>query len=479
MSRRRKKKTLQNAPMSISKVQNRTVETTNLRTYDKDNWAQAELILNSLLECNSYCTHGFCLTKYKDEHEDILYLIKNLPTLPYVMDNYMNFMFSNNLTTGNEEQDEKILKPFLYRKNAKGVTNYSVIREGVKNMLLFGKSGIRWLSLEDGIVIVDSNRYVSLMREDTEYYGFRRTVAYAMSVDETKPITLGTSPINLDENEFMESGRILTEDKSIMVVLPEDFINLRTDVSKENGVSRLREDRQRLDLLASVYQRLNYDIEYDGPGRLIFWLKDNFLDGGSIEMSANEVLDKTQGAKDLRAERARKEVEQMANQIKNSSSDNVILASSFFDDMDHIPRVTKATEFLEYLQMKEGSIVAQCLGITPELIGLGDVSGNVSMEKIIDNAMMNVIIPLRENIATQFSPMLSRKLGVDKIYFNKYEAQYNVDRSSERYKDSLSVNQLVQALQSTEEEGNTISDEMKSKIEEALIVVLDHVIKQS
>lgn len=93
-----------------------------------------------------------------------------------------------------------------------------------------------------------------------------------------------------------------------MVVLPEDFINLRTDTTTENGISKLRQDKQRLELIGNVYQRLNYDIVYDGPGRLIFWMKDNFLNGGDIDVSANEILDQSNATKDLRAERAREEV---------------------------------------------------------------------------------------------------------------------------------------------------------------------------
>ena len=446
---------------------------------NENNWSEAQFILDKLLECNVSCKNGFILKKREDRNEELEYLINNLPTLPYVLNQYINFVFSNNLTTGNEEQDETILKPFLYKINAKGVTNYSVIREAVKKRILYGKCGIRWLDDENGIITVDADRYTSLMSEDKQFFGFNRTVGYAISVNEDNRISLGKKPIKIDKNKFMETGQLISSNKDILIALPEDFINLRTDVSKENGTSCLEQDIQRLHLLANVYERLNYDIEYDGPGRLIFWLKDNFLDGGSIDISAGQILDQTEGAKDMRAEKARQEIQQMAKDIKDSSSDNVILASSYFDRMEHIPRVTKATEFLEYLQMKEGSIIAQCIGITPELVGLGDVSGNVSMEKIIDNSMMNSIIPLREEIATQFSPMLSEKLGVNKIYFNKYEAQYNVDRSSERYKDSLSVNQLTQALQSSTEEGSNVTADMQSKIEEALSKILDHIIKQS
>lgn len=466
MSRRTKKK-LYNTPSGYDKRKREL------------NWSQAQMILDQILECNTACTHGFCLVNHKTENEEIEWMIKNLPTLPYVMDSYLNFVFSNKLTTGDATIDQEVLNPFLYKLNAKGVTNHSVLREAVKNMLLYGKCGIRFLDEEEGILAVKANRYTSLIKADEEFYGFDRTVAYAVSTDEKETISIGSEPIELDKQTFIDTGRLISQNKEVMILLPEDFINLRTDTGTENGVSKLLEDKQRLELLGSVYQRLNYDIVYDGPGRLIFWMKDNFLDGGDIDLSANEILDQTQASKDMRAERAKEEIRKMAEDIKNSSSDNVILASSYFDKMEHIPRVTKATEFMDYLQQKEGSIIAQCIGITPELLGLGDVSGNVSMEKIIDNAMVNMIIPLREALATQISPLLSKKLGIPKVYFDKYEAQYNVDRSSEQYKYALSVQQLVTALNSSSEEGSNVQSESVEKISIALNAILDHIIAQA
>lgn len=462
MSRRRNKK---------AKLNNASVQ-----TFDVNSWSQAELILDALTKCNANCSSGFRLQKHKNEFEHIDWMIKNLPTLPYVMDSYLNFVFSNKLTTGDPILDERVLNPFLYRQNIKGVTNFAVIRESIKNMILYGKCGIRWLDFDNGILNVDANRYTSIVKADKEYYGFNRTIAYAISTDETENISLGTEPIELDRDEFRTTGNIISKNKDVMIVLPEDFVNLRTDTSKENGTSKLMEDEQRLMLIGNVYQRLNYDIVYDGPGRLIFWLKDNFLNGGDIDLSADEIFDQSSQAKDLRAKRAKDEIRQLAEEIKGSSSDNVILASSYFENkFEHIPRVTKATEFLEYLQAKEGSIIAQCIGITPELIGLGDVSGNVSMEKIIDNAMVNVIIPLREAIATQLSPFFSEKLGIPKLYFDKYEARYNVDRSSEAYKYSLSVNQMIQAYATSMEMNGKMPQDIQNGIMEALQMLTTHI----
>ena len=98
MSRRRNKK---------AKLNNASVQ-----PVDVNSWSQAELILDMLMKCNTNCSSGFQLQKHKNEFEHIGWMVKNLPTLPYVMDSYLNFVFSNKLTTGDPILDERVLNPF-------------------------------------------------------------------------------------------------------------------------------------------------------------------------------------------------------------------------------------------------------------------------------------------------------------------------------------------------------------------------------
>ena len=385
---------------------------------------------------------GFDFTFSNDIYEQIDYFRKNLPTLSYVENQFLNFLFSNGLTTGDDEQDKKILEPFLYSHNIMGVTNYEVLRSAVIESREYGRCGIRWLSYEDGIVLVPHDRYTSLQVWDKEYKGFKRTVAYAIALTDEAVVT-GEEPLEIDREEYVNTGQLVTKNKDIIIVSPDEFINLRNNTSKENGESIFERDIQRFRLLSQVYERLNYDIKYDGPGRVIFWLKDDIISNTSNEMSTGEIISQLSNDKDKRAEKAHKELEQIANAIKNSTSDNVILSPSMFEDkIDHLPRVTKATEFFDWLN-QEGVIIAQNFGISPGLIELGNVSGNVSMEKIIDNAMVNDIVPLREAIAVQISHVISSKLGVQKIYFNKYELKQNIDYSSEIFKLGQTASQLM------------------------------------
>mgnify|MGYP004453433135 FL=1 len=435
---------------------------------------EAEKVMEAMLNCNSDCINGFVKTNFKNQFDEINWMIDNLPTLPYVIGKVIDFIFSNGITTGDENLDKDVLMPFLYRQNAQGVTNYSVLQNAIMQSLLYGKCGIRWLDEEKGIVTENYRNYVSIVREDDEHKGFRVPICYAMSANDKEPISLGTKEIDFDEALFLNTGKLMSKDGKIIVEIPDNFCNLRNGTDHENGLSCLLRDKQRLKLLGAVYERLNYDIQYDGPGRLIFWLKDGFAKGDTIDLSASQVLDESSSSKADRADKARIEAKRLGQEIRNSKSDNVILASSIFDKMDHLPRVTKGTEFLEYLQMKEGSIICQCFGLTPELIGLGDVSGNVSMERIIDNAMTNTIVPMRERFATQISPMLSEKLGVPKVYFDKYELKEQQDKSAKTYKLALSVTQIVGAIVNGADQ---LDKSTKNQMMESLVRMMDSIEK--
>ena len=460
MSRRRKKKI---ATKKMSYKYNKKQH--NPKQISKD-FTDLDL-LDNLTKCKEGCGVGFPKT-FDDDVEQLEWLIANLPTLPYVERQYINNLFSNGLTTGDFEGD-KVLKSFMYKQNAKGITNYETLQQAVIHAKEYGKCGLRWLSDEDGWILVPHDHYVSITQDDEQYLGFKRTVAYAVSTNEDVAINM-TQSIELDKAEFLENGRLISTSKDIVVVLPEDFVNLRNKPINENGESVLLKDKQRLTLLASVYTRLNYDIKYDGPGRIIFWLKDDIFNGGAVDLSSSQLIDNSIASQKSRQEQAINELQELGNKIKYSTSDEVVLASSMFDkNIEHLPRVTKGTEFFDWLN-KEGSILAQNFGITPELIGLGDVSGNVSMEKIIDNAMQNNIVPEREKIATQFSYSLSYHLGVEKVFFDKYELQQQIDDSSERFKNSESV----QFLMNVKDE-NGVRDE---KCVETAYAILDSMMQK-
>lgn len=394
-----------------------------------------ERILDDILNCRKDCGSNFKPKVLKLSYADAIdYLIHNLPTLPFVMSQTINYIFSDGLVTGSDTADEKLDK-FLYSENIQGVTNISVLQQGIKEAILYGKNGIRWLSEKDGIINIDSRYYGAILQENTEYYGFKDVVAYIISIKRRPVENLKLSEIDFDVEEMLRKGVIVDKDRNILIVSPDEFMNLRQNPTRLNGESSLSFDKQRLQLLATLYERLNYDVEYDGPGRIILRLREGFEKETDTATSTTDIVDNTIANQRDRSKKIKKEIEGVATQVMESKSDNVIVLSPVFSDkVEHLPRVTKTTEFLTYMQEYEGVIISQMIGVPPALYGLGKQSGNISMEKIIDNAMLNAIIPMREKFATQISAFLSPKLGLPKIYFDKYNMAQSADENDARAK---------------------------------------------
>ena len=83
--------------------------------------------------------------------------------------------------------------------------------------------------------------------------------------------------------------------------------------------------------------------------------------------------------------------------------------------------------------------------MSPSLLELGGISGNVSMTSIISTAMLNSIVPLRERYATQFSSFLATHLGVEKVYFNLYEMEQRENENTMRTK-IVNIMSLLNAM---------------------------------
>lgn len=88
--------------------------------------------------------------------------------------------------------------------------------------------------------------------------------------------------------------------------------------------------------------------------------------------------------------------------------------------------------------------------MSPSLLELGGISGNVSMTSIISTAMLNSIVPLRERYATQFSSFLAKHIQTEKIYFNKYEMEQREDENTMRTK-IVNIMSLLNAMHDSDD----------------------------
>ena len=399
-------------------------------------------VLLDMNKCDKTCT-GLALGE-KIKADDIDWLIENLPGIDYVLSRMSNYIFANGVTTGFDEQDDE-LEVWLYDEvNKMDSTNYSVLSSAIMDAIAYGCCGLR---MYDGnLYIVKKGYYGALTTEED---GIKEIIAYFIKKDRSKV----ESEIRTDDwSQFdsLEDIEAWFEENGYILLDTSEFANLRNDTSTLFGYSPLLKDKQRINLLLSVYQRLNYDIKYDGPGRIILHTKDGFVSDEKNEVSTTEVLNNAPGMIEQRYEKAKQEARRIANDLKDSTSDAVGVMSGAFDkDITHLPRVTKATEFLEWLDV-DMTIIAQILGMSPTLLEVGDLHGNVSVEKIIDTAMLNTIIPLREKYAIQFSDIIAKRLGVTKVAFNKYDMVQTQDENEIRAKVADIIKSLSYSYKAVE-----------------------------
>ena len=388
--------------------------------------SEEDKILDNMLECRTDCASVSPKKERKRTGlQQIEHLIDVLPGVNYIKTLLLDYIFSSGVTTGSIVQDQK-LADFLYRKNMRGDTNLAVLKDSIGSAALYGETGLR--RFNGDLYRVEPGTYGAIIRREQ---GIVFPVGYVISADGR---LLEANDINIPDDATYEEFMRILEEQNLIFLSNRDFVNIRNDTSLLHGDPPFLRDKLRLALLESVYSRLGYDVDYDGPGRLILRPRSGYITGDVNEISTSRVMQESVSNADKRLQGAQKELARVGEAIKNSTSDSVILLSDAFDDhIEHLERVTKATEFLDWIG-NEGEIIAQAVGMSPSLLELGKISGNVSMQRILDNAMENTIVPLREHYATQFSAFIADLVGIDHVYFGKYELQSAPDIETTRTK---------------------------------------------
>ena len=397
-------------------------------------------ILIDMNNCGSTCSdiEHVCLERGVEKGTE--WLVEHLPALRYTVERMLNYIFSNGVAAGSQDENNRLDRWMYEGKNKTGATNYSVLREAIGQATVYGECGLRII---DGALYTYKTGYYGILYKQER--GYKEVVAYYIREDEER---VDKELQKDDWDKFREYRDVYQwfSDQHLILLDPTEFVNLRNTTAELHGRSPFEYDKLRVDLLLSVYERLNYDIRYDGPGRIIVRPKAGFVSDEDNETSTSTVIENTNSvAQEKRYKDAMAEVRRVSTEIKNSSSDSVIALSNGFEkEIEHLPRVTKATEFFGWID-EEGTIIAQLLGMSPVLMETGKWSGNVSMAAIIDNAMLNTIVPMREMFAIQFSQMIATEVGVEKVYFNKYELKQVADENDARMKLSQAIMNLSYA----------------------------------
>lgn len=418
-----------------------------------NNKAYLDDVLDDMNNCVSPCTDIPQTCKPKGgQMVDINWLVENLPGMNYVKNRALNYIFSNGLTAGGKDDDAK-LDHWLYEQtNDIGSSNYLVLREAIGTAIVYGECGLRMYN--GNLYKYEKGRFGILYEKND---GVQRIMGYFIH-EKGDPIEGDIDQKEWEEWHTIEDIVTWFKEQKLILLGTNEFTNLRNETAYLHGLSPLLQDKQRIKLLLSVYERLNYDIQYDGPGRILLHAKSE-PDTSEETSTTSEIINNSGAAKMNRLEQAKLEGKRIAREIKESSSDQVIVLSNGFEqDIDHLPRVTKATEFMTWLE-SEGTIMAQILGMSSVLVEVGKWSGNVSMEKVIDDAMVNTIVPLRELYAVQFSQMICNHLKVGKVYFDKYDMKQAEDENVARQKIAAVIRDLALSaknLQAASEAGDGV-----------------------
>lgn len=422
---------------------------------DEDRRVLDEIVEN-WAKCNQVCDVAVKPKKRDYGLEKVDEYMRILPGADYVLTQTLNYIFSNGVTTGSIVDDRK-LDAFLYKKNLEGTTNLHVLRDTIGMAITHGACGMRWLNGDVYQYKWGTYRILTLMKN-----GIQTVVGFLISKDGKN-----VPPVKFDFEKYEDYIDFIRDidEKGLILLDTKEFMVIRNDTSLPYGHSPLLRDEARLDLLTAVYERLNYDIRYDGPGRIIIRPKDGFRSGDANDISTTAVISEALNQEKKDRDNLLREAKRVAKQIQGSSSDSVIVLSNAFDDkIEHLERVTKATEFFTWIK-NDTLLLAQDFGMSPSLLELGGVSGNVSMEKIIDNSMVNSIVPLRERYAQQFSEFVASHLGVEKVYFNIYEMAQNEDENTMRTK-VVNMLSLLNAMRITDGDGENKREYIQPKAQE-------------
>lgn len=266
--------------------------------------------LRKWLECNSVCDLEAPRERKKQGLEQVDRYMQILPGAEYVLTQTLNYIFSNGLTTGSINEDI-VLDDFLYRVNGRGTTNLHEIRNAIGMAITHGASGLRWL---DGNVYQykwGTYRALTYLKK-----GIRQIVGYIVTKDGGK-----VPPFEFEYEKYEEYEDFLRdiEDRDLILLGKDEFCNIRNDTSSTYGSSPLLADQERLDLMVAVYERLNYDIRYDGPGRIVIRPKDGYISGDNTDVSATTVMAQTLNGVDKQVDAVKKEASRVAKQMKELS----------------------------------------------------------------------------------------------------------------------------------------------------------------
>lgn len=387
---------------------------------------------------------GFRGTPVGENLEDIERLALDLPDVDYILDNIVNYMFTNYLTTEDFDKD-KDLRDYLYSLNFNGQRNYDVLKQVAKGYRKYGYYGL--LNTGEGLVGIHPKDILACVIDYPKKPVLRQTLTYLIKNTNTfiTPYDRKTGnnrPVNDYSAEDIQKILENPEEykNEVLVVTDKEFACVRIDTSQVFCMSPLLKDRKRVELILNILNRMNYDISRNGIGTIALQAKDTLEEQieESVEQgtafSGGELLDMGRTAKGERTKKIIEDMNAFAEKLSETEFNDAIVYSGNFQNLEQLERDTKATDFLDYLSQYVPAIICQMFGVPARLFDLNKTVSNIGTYSIIDNAMKNTIIPMRDHFIGQVVHILQNASGLSEhIKFDSYEFTNNYNYNNDLY----------------------------------------------
>lgn len=387
---------------------------------------------------------GFKGTPVGENLEDIERLALDLPDVDYILDNIVNYMFTNYLTTENFDKDKQ-LRDYLYSLNFNGQRNYDVLKQVAKGYRKYGYYGL--LNTGEGLVGVHPKDILACVIDYPKKPVLRQTLTYLIKNTNTfitpydrktgnnRPVTDYSAE---DIQKILENPEEYKNE--VLIVTDKEFACVRIDTSQVFCMSPLLKDRKRVELILNILNRMNYDISRNGIGTIALQAKDTLEEQieESVEQgtsfSSGELLDMGRTAKGERTKKIIEDMNAFAEKLSETEFNDAIVYSGNFQNLEQLERDTKATDFLDYLSQYVPAIICQMFGVPARLFDLNKTVSNIGTYSIIDNAMKNTIIPMRDHFIGQVVHILQNASGLSEhIKFDSYEFTNNYNYNNDLY----------------------------------------------
>ena len=225
-----------------------------------------------------YSSSGFTGKKITEDLDTIEFLADNLPDVDYILDNIVNYMFTNQLTTGDRDKDKQ-LYDYLRKLNFNGQRNIDVLKEVAKGYRKYGYYGL--LNTGEGLVGIHPMQIVACVIDYPEKPVLRQVFSYLIKRGPVASAGFNRVTGNpIKDSDYSEEDifKILKNpkeyEKDVMVVTSDEFACVRLDTSKVFCASPLLKDRKRVELILNILDRMNYDISRNGIGTIALQAKD-------------------------------------------------------------------------------------------------------------------------------------------------------------------------------------------------------------